>query len=227
MCGAGSYEPPTTAALEAVRAARWGARSRSARPAGTSPDSAGLHAEAMQAARVAALAGDSADGRDELPARRARVAAGERPAEGAQVRRGAARSARVDIRARGAAARDRSRVPRRRGQRHARRQGALRAPEHRDLSRQAGGGADGPAGQPQPGRAGVRAHAGRRPWTPPCWPTRSPLAEPSPSALWRDHNAPRNFVACAHRPRRRASVGSPMCEPAIETRSTDVRHPDR
>ena len=167
----GSYEPPTAAALEGyvppdgVRVAFGG----SGRDAGFRR----THAEAMQAARVAALAGDSATAvtsyqrvelvsllAGDLPRARRFVAAQLGPL--ASTSEPAERL------------RETVRVPRRRGQRHPRRQGALRAPEHRDLSRQAGGGADGLDGSTTTRSNWCVRSRWPPPLEPPCWPTRSP-----------------------------------------------------
>ena len=215
----GSYEPPTAAALEGyvppdgVRVAL----------GGSGRDVAGFrrtHAEAMQAARVAALAGDSATAvtsyqrvelvsllAGDLPRARRFVAARLGPRRHPSPRSGCARPF------------SRSSSP---GAAAPAPQRALRTPEHRDLSRQAGRGADGPAGQPQPGRTGVRAHAGRRPRSRRAV-RRGRLQLSQPSPLWRDQGSRRNFVACAHRPRRRASVEFP-CADQQSRRGADVRH---
>jgi DNA-binding PucR family transcriptional regulator len=144
----GSYEPVGTAALERYEPPE-GVRIAFGVPA---RDVAGFrrsHVEAVQAARVAALAGDSATTvtsyrRVELVS----LLASDLPRARRFV---AARSPGIEIRAGGAPARDRPRLPGSRRQRHTRGQGSPRASEHRDLSRQAGGGADGPAGQRRPG----------------------------------------------------------------------------
>ena len=107
------------------------------------------HSDAVHTARVAALAGDALGPVTSYP-RVELVSLGRQRPPSAAVRRGHARAAGIAGRPGGAAARDGPRVPGRGAKPRASRR-ALRAPEHRGLSRQAGRAA-GPAGQREPGR---------------------------------------------------------------------------
>ena len=182
----GSYEPPTAAALEGyvppdgVRVAF----------GGSGRDVAGFrrtHAEAMQAARVAALAGDSATAvtsyqRVELVS----LLAGDLPRARRFVAGSSARSRRHPSPRSGCARPfSRSSSP---GAAAPAPPRALRAPEHRDLSRQAA--EELMAGGSTTTRSNWCARSRwPPPLEPPCWPTRSPLAEPSQRLVARSQRA--------------------------------------
>jgi hypothetical protein len=74
------------------------------------------------------------------------------------------------------------------------------------------------AGHPQAGRTGVRAHAGRRPWSRRAG-QRGRLSLSQTSALWERSQRAAELRRLRHGPRRRASVGSD-----VRTNNRDEEH---